>query len=262
MPEHRSYVEPFGGAASVLMRKPRAYFEVYNDLDGDIVNVFRVLRAPELADRLRQQLELTPFAREEFFGSYESSDDPVERARRTIVRTMMGHGTTSRRKGRTGFRGKSKRGWGSTGAGDWTTYPQHIAAFIERLRGVVIEQRAALDVIRVYDDADTLFYVDPPYPLSTRSSMRSERDTGRAYAHDMTDDQHREVAARLCGAAGAVVVSGYHCALYDELYAGWERREKHAMADRGAKRIEVLWSKPAGVTFPPPPAHVQASLLS
>jgi DNA adenine methylase len=104
---HRVYVEPYGGGASVLMRKPRADFEVYNDLDGDVVNVFRVLRDRRRSRALEQLLRLTPWARAEFELSYEASDDPVERARRTIVRCFMGHGTTSRRKNRTGFRAGS-----------------------------------------------------------------------------------------------------------------------------------------------------------
>lgn len=261
-PAHRCYVEPYGGAASVLMRKPRAYFEVYNDLDADVVNVFRVLREESSATRLVRLLELTPFAKREFFDSYEPTEDPVERARRTIVRCFMGHGTTSRRKGRTGFRGKSKRGWGTTGAGDWMTWPPQVTAFVDRLRGVVIEERPACELIRLHDDEDVLFYVDPPYPLSTRSSMRSERDAGRAYAVDMTDDDHRQLARVLATTRGMVVVSGYACDLYDqELYAGWQRETRHAMADHGQARIECLWIKPAGVMMPSPVAYGQGTLL-
>src|SRR4051812_1578874 len=99
-PPHLMYVEPFAGAASVLLRKPRVDFEVYNDLDTDVVNVFRVLRDPAAASQLAEQLSLTPWSRREFEVSYEISDDPVERARRTLIRSFMGHGTTWRQKSR------------------------------------------------------------------------------------------------------------------------------------------------------------------
>lgn len=258
-PEHRVYVEPFGGGGSVLMGKPRAAFELYNDLDADIVNLFRVLRSPR-AGELREQLRLTPFSRREFFATYdETPDDVVERARRTVVRGLMGYGTTSRRKNRTGFRAKCARPQrgggisGSTGVGDWRTYPDAIATFAERLRGVVIEERDAFEVIAQHDGPDTLFYVDPPYPISTRTSIRSEFERGRAYAHDLTDDDHRRLASVLCRVQGAVVLSGYPCEMYDdELYSAWERHEKATMADRQAKRMEVLWVKAAGVTMPAP----------
>lgn len=77
-PPHRTYVEPYGGAASVLMRKPRSYAEVYNDLDGEVCSLFRVLREPASAVELRRLVALTPFARDEFALSYVPSPDPIE----------------------------------------------------------------------------------------------------------------------------------------------------------------------------------------
>jgi DNA adenine methylase len=103
-PPHRVYVEPFGGAGSVLMRKEPSFAEVYNDLDGEVVNVFRVLRDPDRAERLRTLLELTPWSRIEFRACYEPADDPIEQARRTIACSFMAHGSTSIRLNRTGFR--------------------------------------------------------------------------------------------------------------------------------------------------------------
>src|SRR5690606_17939073 len=91
-PPHQVYVEPFGGAASVLMQKHRVYAEVYNDLDGEVVNVFRVLRDPDTAARLERALRFTAFARDEYESAYEPCDDPVEQARRTIVKGAMGYG--------------------------------------------------------------------------------------------------------------------------------------------------------------------------
>lgn len=244
-PPHRIYVEPFGGAASVLLRKPRSYAEVYNDLDADVVNLFRILRDPALAAQLRAQLELTPWSRLEFYGSYEPCEDPLERARRTVVRAFMSYGSTSRRKNRTGFRARAYR-QNQTGAQDWCNYPAALDAIVERLRGVTIEHRPALTILPTQDTPDTLFYCDPPYPKSTRSSVKCQSDADRAYAHDLTDDDHRALARALHGVAGMVVLSGYPCNLYDrELYADWERHERPHLADGAAWRTEVLWLNPA-----------------
>lgn len=243
-PPHRIYVEPFGGAASVLLQKERSLAEVLNDLDGAVVNVFRVLRDPGQAQRLRELIELTPWSRAEFYASYEASEDPVEQARRTVLRTFMAHGSTSLRRNRTGFRAKNYRR-NQAGAGDWVTYPEQIPAFVRRLRGVTIEQRPAIEIIGQQDTPETLFYVDPPYVQETRTSIRTPSDTDRCYAHDMSDEDHARLAEVLYEAAGMVVLSGYSCPLYDELYGDWERRETKVLADGGAERTEVLWLNPA-----------------
>jgi DNA adenine methylase len=237
-PAHRTYVEPFGGAASVLLRKPRAYSEVYNDLDGEVVNVFRVLRDPARGTALCRALELTPFARAEFVESYAPAADAVEQARRTIVRSFMGFGSASASGYVTGFRANSSRS-GTTPAHDWRHYPAQVAAFVERLRGVVIENRAAVDVVRQHDSPETLFYVDPPYVAETR-------DVGGDYRHEMTDGDHAALAEVLRGAAGMVVLSGYPCDLYDRaLYADWARHERRHLADGARERTEVVWCNPA-----------------
>lgn len=139
-PPHRCYVEPFGGAASVLLKKPRSFAEIYNDLDDDIVNVFRILRDPEQAALLKKNCELTPFARTEFLGAYTETREPLEKARRILTRSWMGHGASGVRKHRTGFRVNPHR-QRTTAAGDWMGWPRAIEAFTERLRGVVIEMR-------------------------------------------------------------------------------------------------------------------------
>lgn len=246
-PAHRVYVEPFGGAASVLMRKPRSYAEVYNDLDGEVVNVFRVLRDPVAALRLHELLMLTPWSRREFYDCYTPALDPVEQARRTIARGFMAFGTTSRRKNRTGFRGKAYR-QRQSGVEDWVKYPQQIAAFVARLRGVCLDDRDALEVIAQQDEPQTLFYVDPPYPVETRTSVKWHSGSDRAYAHDLTGDDHRRLADRLRSARGMVVLSGYACDLYDqELYADWERHERETVADGARPRTEVIWLNAACV---------------
>jgi len=242
-PTHQVYVEPFAGAASVLMRKPRVYAEVYNDLSGEVVRVFRVLRDPAQAAELARRVYLTPYARDEFEASYEVDgvEDPIERARLTIFRAFAGHGNCSFVSlERSGFRSNVRRA-GSLPVHDWANYPSAIAAFVERLRGVVIENRPALDVIRQYDGQHTLHYVDPPYPHGTRNLER-----GNAYyAHEMTDDDHRALATVLRSVAGMVVISGYPCDLYDvELYPDWTRVTRAAHADGARDRVEVLWLSP------------------
>lgn len=254
-PTHRVYVEPYGGAASVLMAKPRSFAEVYNDTDEDVWNVFNVLRDDRQAERLRALCELTPWSRKEFFDSYgPPAPHPVERARRTIFRGFAAFGSTHRSAHRTGFRAKAWRR-NRTGPEDWRHWPAQIPAYVERLRGVVIECRPALEVIRQQDGPETLFYVDPPYPLSTRSSIRyeCESDGGRAYHRNLTDVEHRELADVLHSVRGMVVLSGYRCPLYDELYPDWKTSTRAALADGARKRVEVLWLNPAAVAAMPHP---------
>lgn len=241
MPPHRIYVEPFGGGASVLMRKPRSYAEVYNDAWGEVVNVFRVLRDPAQACRLATLLELTPYARDEFFATYEVAADPVEEARRTILRSLAGFGSGAvSRSHVTGFRANSNRS-GTTPAQDWRNYPEHVPTFVDRLRGVVVENRDAADVIAQHDTPETLFYVDPPYPHETRNVKK----TSAVYSVEMTDDQHERLAGVLRAVRGMVMLSSYRSDRYDRLYAGWDRVERATHADGARDRVEVLWLNPA-----------------
>lgn len=240
-PPHRVYVEPFGGGGSVLMQKPRSYGEVYNDKWDTVVNVFRVLRDPAKAEQLEMLLTLTPYARTEFILSYQPDDSDVERARKTIVRSFMGFGSASTNGDYpTGFRANSNRS-GTTPAMDWANYPKHIGEFAKRLRGVTIENREAVDVIRQHDSAETLFYVDPPYPHSTRNFDRGNA----AYAHEMSDEAHRELASVLREAKGMILLSSYPCSLYDDLYDGWIVERRAAHADGAVDRVECLWMNPA-----------------
>ncbi|MDY0072516.1 MAG: DNA adenine methylase [Thauera sp.] len=234
IPEHRVYVEPYGGGGSVLLQKPRSYAEIYNDLDGEIVNLFRVAR--DNGETLARAVELTPFAREEFAQAYEPDGDPLEQARRTLVRAFMGFSSAGASGQMTGFRANSNR-IGTTPAHDWMNFPDHLRAVVQRLRGVVIENRPAIDVMLHQDCEDAVHYVDPPYVHQTRHM----RDRSQAYRHEMSDEQHRELAGVLSSLRGAVVVSGYRCPLYDELFAGWTRVDSAAHADGARDRVESLW---------------------
>ena len=240
-PKHRVYVEPFGGGGSVLMRKSRSYAEVYNDMWDAVVNVFYCMRDPAKAEQLKTMLELTPFSRKEFDSAFRRRPEgigDVECARLTILRSYAGFGSASTNgEYATGFRCNSNRS-GTTPAHDWVNYPSHIRAFVERLRGVVIENKQASEVIAQHDTTETLFYVDPPYPHSTRNMQRGNA----VYVHDMTDAGHRELSEQLKTVKGFVVLSGYPCELYDEeLYKDWHRVEKKHRADGARARTEVLW---------------------
>ncbi|MFY2569185.1 DNA adenine methylase [Achromobacter ruhlandii] len=246
LPPHRCYVEPFGGAAGVLLQKPRAYAEVYNDLDGDIVNLFRVLRDPAASARLIELVCLTPYARDEFDGAYEPHPEPVERARRTIIRASMGFGSAGATKGTTGFRIDTRRRYG-TAQQLWAEYPDTLGPVIRRLAGVMIENRPALEVIRQHDAPDTLFFVDPPYLHETRYAGAKH---GRYYVHEMSDVDHAELLATLRHVQGMVVLSGYPSALYEGGLAGWSTAATTARisAARGSSvRTECLWLNPACV---------------
>lgn len=243
-PEHRVYVESFGGAASVLIQKARSYAEVYNDLDNEIVNLFRVLRDTEQSRELLQMLRYTPYARAEFEQSYASSDDPIERARRTLFRSAAGYSTAGANaaKWQTGFRGNVTRS-NTTPAHDWATLPNSLRVFADRLQGVVIENQPALDVIVRYDGPATLHYADPPYPFDTRN----KRWAGNCYRHEMSDSEHRELSGTLHSVKGMVILSGYSCSMYDRLYEDWHRTDRKAWADRALERTESLWLSPRTV---------------
>lgn len=224
----------------MLLRKPRSYAEIYNDKGGELCNLFRVVR--DNGEALRRVLFLTPFSRDDYRESFEVSEDPVEQARRTVVRSMMGFGSNSLcRDIKSGFRSNSNRS-GTTPAHDWTNYPECLVTIIERLRGVVIENRDAREIMERHDRPDCLHYCDPPYVHETRSYMTAHGNHG--YDHEMTDADHHELAAFLRGLNGMVVVSGYDCPLYAELYRGWRTEKRRALADGAREREETMWFSP------------------
>lgn len=241
-PDHEIYTEAFGGAAGVLLQKPRSRAEVYNDLDGDVVNFFRVLRDTAQREALVQACALTPYARDEFDQAWHPCEDPVERARRTAIRAQMGFGSAGATKGATGLRTDTKRKY-TTAQMDWATYPDAIAAAGQRFTGVLIENRPAIDVLQQHDSPTTLHFVDPPYMHSTRV-LRSQG----GYRHEMSDDDHEDLLAALLELEGFVVLSGYDHDLYNGALHGWTKHTTDARisAGRGTTiRTEVAWINPA-----------------
>ena len=239
LPEAHHYCEPFGGSAAVLLNRDPAPVETYNDLDGEVVNFFRVLRGQKRA--LIEAIGLTPFSRDEFSIAVATNGEPLaalERARRFFVRARqvrtglaqtasLGRWANCKQTSRAGMAGAVSRWLGSVEA-----LPE-IAA---RLLRVQIESRPALDVIRLYDSPATLFYCDPPYPHSARGDSK-------AYRFEMSDADHRALAAALRRAKGNVAISGYRCDLMDALYKGWRRHDAPAKLCHSVKKLrrEALW---------------------
>lgn len=244
MPPHRVYVEPFAGSAAVLLAKPRVTHEVLNDVDGNVMCFYRVLR--EDPDELERVCRLTPYARDEFLAAdlHDEDLDDLERARRWWIRTNQSFAHT----------GTDATGWstsilrGSNNARTVTNRIERFAAVADRLSTVTIENRDALRVIAEYSSADGVIYADPPYLLSTRSAMN--RRPGGDYAHEFASiDDHRALAEVLAASPAHVLLSGYDSPLYAELYTGWDRVERRVVRRSSNRRsaalphaVEVVWS--------------------
>ncbi len=237
--ECHHYCEPFGGSAAVLLNRRPSPIETYNDLDGEVVNFFRVLRSEK--DKLIEAIGLTPFSREEFYLSCQPPEGPIsnlERARRFFIRARqvrtglaqtasLGRWANCKNTSRAGMSGVVSRWLGSV---------DQLPEIAERFLRVQIENRPALEVIRLYDGPETFFYCDPPYPHEARGDAK-------AYGFEMTEAEHREFAVVLHRIKGRAAVSGYRCALYDELFEDWRRVEAASKQCHSVKqtRQEVLW---------------------
>jgi len=228
LPPHRFYVEPFGGAASILLRKPRSKIEVYNDLDEEIVGIFRVVQDPARLRELMRRLRRTPYSRREFERAFEASADPVIRAQRAITRAYQSfHHESLFNPRKTMFADARHRKGGSSKASEWMTYPRCLAAISRRLQGVIIECRDAGEVIRAQDAPDTLFFIDPPYLPSTRSKS--------GYRCELTEPGHIALLEQIKSVQGMVVLAGYPSDLYDATLKDWQRVERPHYANGSLK---------------------------
>ena len=241
LPKCRHYCEPFAGSAAVLLNRAPSPIETYNDLDGEVVNFFRVLRDEK--EKLVEAVGLTPFSREEFALAckLDAKLTPLERARRFYVRARqvrtglaqtatLGRWANCKNTSRAGMSGVISR---------WLGAIEDLPHVAERLLRVQIENRPARDAIRLYDSPDTLFYCDPPYIHHTRGDAK-------AYGYEMTNQQHAELANVLNRVRGKVALSNYQCALMDELYPSskWHKIVSEARTNHATKgtRIEILWT--------------------
>ena len=242
LPECHHYCEPFAGSAAVLINRPSSPVETYNDIDGEVVNFFRVLR--DNADELIRIINLTPFSREEYHlaihGNTEEITD-VERARRFYIRARqtrtglaqtasLGRWANCKDTSRAGMSGVVSRWLGGSGA---------LETIARRLLRVQIENRPALDILRLYDSPQTLFYCDPPYLHATRGD-------NNAYGFEMSEAQHQEFARLVNNCRGKVAVSGYDHPLMDKLFpkSRWRKTlgpEKTIHSTKDTRR-EILWT--------------------
>lgn len=238
-PKHICYCEPFGGGANVLLQKEPSRLEVYNDLDGDIVNFFSVLRGRR--DELIEQIELTPFARDELLLSSIPSADPLERARRFYVKCWQAFQPGSGYDSSPSWRFQKSWARGKSSLDEWNRVG-HLLEVAARFKLVQVENRPAEEVISRFDEPTTLFYVDPPYLESTRTMATQSR-----YRYEMSDEDHQRLAALLRKVQGMVIVSGYGSKLYDDLYRGWTRMSKTTTTNGNSVSVEYLWLSPSVV---------------
>ena len=221
-----------------MLRKERSFHEVYNDLDLDLNNLLTVVRNKNTRSELIEQLTYTPFSREEFDLSYQDVYDPIEKARRTLIRSWFGFGSAAiNKRYSTGFRAKSHRKTTTAGT-DWINYPEVLQSIGKRLQGVVLENKPALEIIKTHDSEETLFYIDPPYLHETRHN-----GSERCYFHEMNDSDHENLLKMLIKISGQIVLSGYDNEMYNDFLSGWKKVSKESINDKRKKKTEMLWIK-------------------
>lgn len=205
-PEHHSYFEPFAGSLAVLMNKPRSHIETVNDLDGNVVNLFEwIRRDPE---RLAHEIYWTPYSRKVYEDAFaRMPEDSLEKAVNFYIRLDMGHGFRTNGE-KVGWKNDVQGRERAYAAKDWGSLPERIMQAAERLRGVQIENRSAVDVIERFNYPNVLTYIDPPYVLSTRH--------GKQYRYELEDKGQNELLDVVLGHKGAVMLSGYDNELYND----------------------------------------------
>lgn len=238
--ERLVYLEAFVGSGAVFFNKRAGAVETINDLDGDVVNLFRVLR--EKPEELKRKLALTPYSREEYDRSFEACEDPIERARRYMVRTTQAIG--AKMDGKCGWRNHKQMKIGGT-ACKWAGIPNVIASAAERLKGsptnlVQIENMDALRLIERYNNRDVLMYLDPPY-------MRSTRRSGKLYRHEMDDGDHARLLGLITQSKAQIVLSGYSSPQYDEALKGWNKFTALSQTTSAEMAEECIW-----INYEPP----------
>lgn len=212
IPQTKIYVEPFGGGCSVLLNKERSEVEVYNDLDDALVNLFETIRDADRFAEFQRLVDLMPYSRASFEEclSFEGIADPVRRA--VAFYTVLGQSISGKRLAR---KGDWARGRMDNLAARWFAKQEKLVHIHERVKGIQIECRDALDILQEWDTDDTTFYCDPPYILETRKKKKY-------YAIEPGDDYHRQLVDVLLNVRGAVVLSGYDHPIYLRLAEeGW-----------------------------------------
>lgn len=234
IPEHHSYVEPFFGSGAVLFSKPPSDIETINDLDSDVVNLFRCIQRN--SEYLARLVMTTPFSREEYEKKFEIPEgavclDSFQRAAGFLIKCWQGHG----------FRTNGKVGWKNDVVGrerayalwNWYRLPEWIIDIAERLRKVQIEHRPAMEVIKRFDYKNVFMYIDPPYLLGTR--------TRKQYKHEMLDAEHEEMLKTILQSKAKIMISGYESDMYNDYLKDWSKVYLKSWAEYGKPRTEVVW---------------------
>jgi DNA adenine methylase len=230
-PQHHSYLEPFFGSGAVLFNKPRSNIETINDMDGNVVNLFEwIKRDPE---RLAHEIYWTPYARQVYEDAFAAvPEDSFEKAVNFYIRLNMGHGfrTTGDKVGwKNDIQGRER----AYAAQDWVHLSEKIMQAAERLRGVQIENKAAVELIQRFNYPNVLVYADPPYVLSTRN--------GKQYRHEMDNAAHADLLEALLAHEGPVILSGYDNPLYQEMLKDWHQEQKESRTQSLMIKTETLW---------------------
>lgn len=234
MPSHDIYLEPYFGSGAVFFNKLPSLTETINDIDGNVVNLFKIIR--EQPHELANLIKLTPYAREEYYSAYNNlsqDNSDLEQARLFLVRCWMARGGKTAH--RTGWRHNAD-GRTISALPDWHHVPESIVAIADRLLNVQIENMDAITLIQRYNKTNCLIYADPPYVLSTR--------TNKHYANEMTLEEHRQMLLVLKEHDGYVLISGYEHPLYDEILQGWHKVNKSVMTDAAISKDEILYINP------------------
>lgn len=232
-PTHETYVEPFFGSGAVFFTKRPSGTETINDIDNEVVNLFRIVR--DHAEKLCKAIEMTPYSRQEYISSMdEKAADSLERARRFLVRTWQGYG------GKT----NCTTGWAHDRSNSvfrpkyWSLLPTRILNIVERLKMVQIENMDALELIALYNRKSTLLYVDPPYLLETRTSKH--------YKHEFTTrKKHMELLEVCMKHKGFCLISSYDNELYNTILKDWTKRTIKVQTNNAKTAIECLYVNPA-----------------
>jgi len=234
IPSHHSYVEPFFGSGAVFFRQAPSPIETINDLDEDVVNLFRVVR--ENAEPLIRAVTYTPYSRQEYDEAFiRQPADEIDKARMFLIKCWQGHGFRNITSHRSGWKNDVQGREAAYAMRNWYRLPQWIETAVERLREVQIENRPALEIIERFNYPNVLIYADPPYLLSTRS--------GKNYNYEMTDKEHIELVEALINHKGHVILSGYDNEIYNEYLKSWSKYSINTTAEKGLKRVETIWIK-------------------
>ena len=233
---HHSYVEPFFGSGAILFNKPVSDIETINDLDSDVVNLFRCIQLDSYC--LARLVMTTPFSREEYDKQFDDGYNPLmcipdfQRAAGFLIKCWQGHGFRTN-----GY----KVGWKIDVVGrerayalwNWYRLPEWIIDIAERLRKVQIENRPAIEVIKRFNHDGVFMYIDPPYLFGIRS--------GKQYKHEMTDAHHEEMLKELLHSKAKIMISGYESDMYNDYLIGWNKKTFDSCAEHGKPRKEVVW---------------------